>query len=334
MKKTNPLVSDDSVNAILQIASAFELSKILLTACELDIFSILGNDEKTAKEIAIEAGSDEKSTAKLLNALVSMNLLNKTMLKYHNTKGTRKFLVKNRPEYIGNMMFYTHIWEKWGELTDAVKQGKAVSYKDISEKDDEWIESYVESNHWRAVLQAPDIVKQINFQDINSILDLGCGSGLYPMEFKKAKPSMQVTAMDLPNVIKHTKSHLKRDGFIDSINLIEGDIFKDDFGSGYDAIFISSVLSYYSIWENIDLIHKIFNSLNHGGCVIVQESIIEDSRTNPEMATVLSLNMLVNTQSGDIFTDSDIWMILREGWLTNIKRIDTQFQTSLFFGYR
>lgn len=334
MKKPNPLISDDSVNAILQIASAFELSKILLTACELDIFSILGNDEKTAKEIAIEAGTDERATAKLLNALVSINLLNKTTLKYQNTKGTRRFLVKNRPEYIGNMMFYTHIWEKWGELTESIKTGKAITYKDIADKDDEWISSFIDSNHWRAVLQAPDVIKQINLQDINSVLDLGCGSGLYLMDFKKAKSSMQVTGMDYPNVIKQTKMHLKREGFLDSINLIEGDIFKDDFGKGYDAIFISSVLSYYSIWENIELAHKIYKALNPGGCVIVQEPIIDDNRIEPESATVLSLNLLVNTKSGDIFTESDIWMILREGWLTNIKRVDTQFQTSLFFGYR
>ncbi len=334
MKKLNPLVSDDSVNAILQIASAFELSKILLTACELDIFSILGNDEKTAKEIAIEAGSDEKATTKLLNALVSINLLNKTVIKYHNTRGTRRFLVKNRPEYIGNMMFYTHMWEKWGELTGAVKLGKAVSYKDLADKDDEWIESFVESQHWRAVLQAPDIIKLINLQDVNSILDLGCNSGLYAMEFKKTKPSMQVTAMDLPNVIQYTKSHLKREGLLDSINIIEGNMFKDDIGKEYDVIFLSSVLSYYSIWENIDLIHKIFNSLKPKGCVIIQEAIIDDSRTEPESATVLSLNMLVNTRSGDVFTDSDLWMIMREGWLTNIKRIDTEFGTSLFIGYR
>jgi len=263
-----------------------------------------------------------------------MNLLNKTLAKYHNTKGTRRFLVKNRPEYIGNMMYYSHNWEKWGELTEAVKLGKGISYKGINEKDDEWVESFVDSNHWRAVMQAPDIIKLINLQDINSILDLGCGSGLYTMEFKKAKPSLQITAMDYPSVIKHTKAHLKREGFLESINIKEGDIFNDDFGKGFDAVFISNVLSNYSIWDNIDLIHKIHNCLNHGGCIIVQEGIIEDSRTAPESATVRSLNLLVNTVSGDIFTDSDLWMILREGWLTNIKRIDTEFETSLFFGYR
>ena len=74
MKKYNTLVSDDSVNAILQIASAFEQSKCLLSACELDFFTIIGNDQKTVKEIAISAGTEERATEKLLNALCGMQL--------------------------------------------------------------------------------------------------------------------------------------------------------------------------------------------------------------------------------------------------------------------
>ncbi len=334
MRKTNPLVSDDSVTTIIQIASAFEQSKILLSACELDIFSILGNDEKSAIEIAIEAKTDEKATTKLLNALVSMNLLSKSGQKYSNTKGTRKFLVKNRPEYIGNMMYLTHQWNKWNDLSEAVRNGKAVTYKDISEKSNEWVQSYIESMHWRAVLQAPDVIKLINLNEVNSVLDLGCGSGVYAMQFLREKPSLKVTALDFENVIPFTKHHTDRENMTSKINIIGGDAFKTDFGKGYDLVFISSMLTYYSLWENIDLLHKIYNSLNPKGCLVIQENLINDNRVEPETSTILSLNMLVNTKSGDVFTETDLWMILREGWFTNVKRIDTVFDTSLMIGYK
>lgn len=334
MKKINPLVSDDSVTTILQIASAFEQSKIFLTACELDIFTILGNDEKNATEIAIEAKTDEKATDKLLNALVSMNLLCKSGLKFSNTKGTRRFLVKNRPEYIGNMMYLSHLWNKWEDLTESVKTGKAITFKDISEKPDEWVESYIDSMHWSAALKAPDIVRLINLTEANSVLDLGCGSGVYTIEFLKAKPSLKVTALDFENVIPFTKKHTDRENLTDKVNFISGDAFKTDIGSGYDIVFISSFLIYYSLWENIDLLHKIYKSLNPKGCVVIQETLISDNRVEPESATILSLNMLVNTKSGDVFTETDLWMILREGWLTNIRKIDTQFDSSLMIGYK
>jgi 2-polyprenyl-3-methyl-5-hydroxy-6-metoxy-1,4-benzoquinol methylase len=334
MKKSNPLVSDDSVNTIFQIASAFQQSKCLLTACELEVFSIIGNDQKSSKEVAIESGVDEKAMDKLLNALCGMQLLNKNGYKFQNTKGTRRFLVKDRPEYIGNMMFLNNQWNKWEYLGDAIKNGSAVSYKEIWDKTPAWIESYVDSIHWRAKLQAPDIVQMINLSECQSLLDLGCGSGVYAMEFKKANPNMKVSAFDYPEVTKFAKDHLDRDGFANNIELLSGDFAKDSFGKNYDVIFISNVLLYSSIWDNVDLMRKCYDSLRPNGRVIIQESIISDSRTEPESATILSLSMLVNTKSGDVFTESDLWMILREGWFGNIQRVDTPFDSVLITGHK
>ncbi len=334
MKKYNSLVSDDSVNAILQIASAFEQSKCLLTACELDFFTIIGNDQKTVKEIAISAGTEEKATEKLLNALCSMQLLVKNVNKYSNTKGTRRFLVKSRPEYIGNMMFLTHQWEKWGHLTEAVRTGKAVEFQEINDKSREWVESYVDSIYWRAVMKAPDIVSKINLNGVDSLLDLGCGSAIYAMEFKKAKPTMKVTAFDFPPVILEAIKHINREGFEKDIILMSGDFNKDSFGNKYDAIFISKVMLYSSFWENVGLMRKVYDALNPKGKIIIQETIMNDNKIEPESATLDSLNLLVNTESGDVFSESDIWMILKEGWFTNIKRIDTEFGTSIITAER
>lgn len=332
MKKNNPLISDDSIQAILQIASAFQQSKILLTACELNFFTIIGNEQKSAKEVAIEAGTNEKATEKILNALTSMNLLEKKDSEFSNTKGTRRFLVETRPEYIGDMMFLTHQWEKWGDLTEAVKTGQAIRYQSIREKSEDWIKSYVDSAFWRALMKAPDIVRLINLSEIDSILDLGCGSGIYTIEFKKAKPSMKVAGMDYPNVLKEAVKHIDREGLSGQIELIPGDIHNDHIPGKYDAIFISSVLVYYSFWENVNLMHKLYDLLNPGGKIIIQETIIDDNKINPEFATVSSVNLLVNTRTGDIFTETDLWMMLKEGWFEYVNRIDTPFETSIVIG--
>ena len=334
MRKAHALISDDSANTIQQIASAFQQSRCLLSACELDIFTIIGNDQKTAKEIAISAGTHEKSTEKLLNALCAIHLLNKTENKYSNTKGTRRYLVKTRPEYIGNMMFLTHQWEKWDHLTEAIRTGKAVSYQDISDKPREWVATYVESSYWRALQKAPDVVKAINLQDINSILDLGCGSGVYSIEFKKAKPSMSVTAYDLPTILYETLKVITRAGMERDIEIVSGDFTRDEIPGKYDAIFISKVLLYYSFWENVALLNKLFNLLNHKGTLIIHDTVINDNKTAPESATIDALHLLVNTESGDVFTESDLWMMLKESWFTHQKTIATPFDTSIIIAQK
>lgn len=332
MKKANPLINDDSVLSILEIAGAYQKSKILLTSCELDIFTILGNDEKTAKEVAFEIDTDERATERLMNALCSINLLIKREVHFSNTKGTFRFLVKGQKEFIGNMMHKTNLWEAWSNLTDCIRKGSAVHDKRLIDMDEKWIESYTESIHWRASLQAPDIVKMVNIQNVKSILDLGGGSGVYAMEFLRAKPSLDITIFDLPGVIPFTKKHLSENDMDGLIKTTKGDLLEDDFGSGYDLIFISHLLNDFSIWQNIKIIKRVYDSLNNGGKIVIQEYIMNDDRISPERCAILSLNMLVNTQSGDSYTETDLWIMLKEAWFKNVKRIDTEFGTGLMIG--
>lgn len=41
--------------------------------------------------------------------------------------------------------------------------------------------------------------------------------------------------------------------------------------------------------------------------------------------------MLLNTNKGDTYTETDFWIMLRESGFHNIKRIDTEVGTSLMF---
>lgn len=332
MKKNNPLYSVDSIQEILQLASAFEQSKILLSACELNFFSIIENDHKTAKEIAVEAGTNEKATERILNALTAMNLLTKEGAAYSNTKGTRRFLVDSRPEYIGDMHFLNNQWEKWGDLTNAIRSGNAVQYQGIKDKDEGWTKSYVDSIYWRGILKAPDIVSELNLSDVNSIVDLGCGSGLYAIELKKIKPTMKVSAVDFPNVLKEATRHIDREGLSGQIELIPCDMYNDQIPGKYDAVFISNVLKYFSFWENVNFMHKIYEILKPGGKIFIQETVLSDDKTSPTFATIDSVALLVNTQSGDVFTESDIWMILKEGWFNYESMKTTPFGSSIIVG--
>ncbi|MFP4528561.1 MAG: class I SAM-dependent methyltransferase [Candidatus Kapaibacterium sp.] len=331
-KKLNPLVSDDSVTTILEIASAYQKSKILLTACELDIFSVLNDGPKTAKELAYQLGTDERATDRLLSALCSMRLLQKGGDVYTNTEGTNRFLVKSQPEYLGDLMHVAHLWDTWGTLTECLRIGTAASFTDINDKSDEWVESYVESIHRQAVLKAPDIVNRINLHGVTRVLDLGGASGLYAMEFVKAKPDIKATVFDLPKVIDQCRKHLDREGFSDKIDTIPGFFLEDDYGKGYDIVFISSIIHLFSIWENIKLLKKAFDCLRRGGRVIIEEELIDDDRIHPTSAAILSLNMLVNTEGGEAYTETDLWIMMREAWFTEVKRVNTEFSTSLMIG--
>ena len=62
---------------VLEIASGFQKSRILLTAFELDIFTAIGGESLSSADVAHKIGARPKSTDRMLNALCAMGLLAK-----------------------------------------------------------------------------------------------------------------------------------------------------------------------------------------------------------------------------------------------------------------
>jgi ubiquinone/menaquinone biosynthesis C-methylase UbiE len=320
---------ESSVNSVMDIVFGYQRSRVLLSAFELDLFSAIGTDEKTAKEVAMYLDTDAQATERLMNALCAMELLEKTGNKFSNSKVALRYLVKSKPEFMSNLKHYNYLWTTWSTLTESVRKGTAVYPQDASTMSQDRIEALVEAMNWRAKWMAADTAKSIDLSHTNALLDLGCGSGLYAMEFKNAKPSMKVTVFDLPNVVPITKKYLREDGFANKIEVLEGDFRYDSFGKGYDLIFLSYVVHMYSIWENIDLMRKVYDALTPRGTVVINEFIIGDDRTSPDFHTLFSLNMLVNMRSGDIYSYSDVWVALKEAWFSTIEKKETDFGSSL-----
>ncbi len=326
------LKKNKGTNGIQEIAYAFQQSRVLFTACELDVFTVLGNDKLSAEEIAAKINCDAGALEKLLNAVCSIGLMEKDNSLYSNTLESLMNLVKGSPEYLGNLMHVASLWNTWGNLTETVRKGKPPEYHDISDKDKNWVETYIMSGHWKVNQAAVEVAEMIPLAGVSKFLDLGAGSGLYTMEFLKQKPGMKAVCYDLPSVIPHTKKHLELADLQGKVETIAGDFMQGDIGTGYDLVFVSEVIQAYSIWENIKLMQRVFDSLNPGGKVVINETIVSDDRTSPQRAAMLSINMLVNTMNGDAYTETDLWIILKESWFSDIYRMNTNFNTSLVIG--
>jgi 3-hydroxy-5-methyl-1-naphthoate 3-O-methyltransferase len=336
MKTWKPFKRDDqAINTILDMVYGYQKSRALFTACDLDIFSLIGTDYKSASEVAVLLNTDKKATQRLLDALCSMDLLEKKIDKYTNSNISLRFLVKSKPEYMSIMDYSSKLWDAWGTLTEAVKLGKSPVVKEIYELEEDSTEQFIDAVHWRSALLAQDIVRMIDLRDVNTVLDLGGGVGDYAIEFVNAKPNINATIFTYPNCAPFAEDYLKyikKREIAEKINIITGDMFKDDFGSGYDLVFLSFVIQHFDIWKNMELAKKVYESLNPGGTIVIQDLLIDDKRTSPEFNALFALELLVNSNGGDTYTSSDIWLMLKEAWFDKIKIINTEFGTSLVFG--
>jgi predicted transcriptional regulator len=92
-----------------EVVMAFQKSRILLTAYELDIFTFIGEKSYNSGTISKALNLNKNATERLLNALVALELMEKKNENYNNSKDSLMFLSKNSPTYLGGLMHSNHL---------------------------------------------------------------------------------------------------------------------------------------------------------------------------------------------------------------------------------
>jgi SAM-dependent methyltransferase len=318
----------------MELASAFMRSRAFLTACELDLFTALGEAERTSADVAGELGTDARATDLLMNVLCVLGLLQKRAGRFRNMPLAARFLVSGSPDSMGGLMHWVHLWESWGTLTRAVRDGGCVTGPPVGSRGDAWLRAFIAAMHWRARQHAPGVVASLNLAGVSRVLDVGGGSGAYAMEFARAKPGISATVFDLPSVLPLTAEYLKLAGLQDRVSLMAGDYDTDDLGRGFDLVLLSAIIHSNSPQGNQDLIRKGAAALNPSGQLVVQDFIVDEERLGPPFAVLFALNMLVGTPAGDTYTESEVRQWMLGAGLPDVASQETPFGTSLIVGRR
>jgi SAM-dependent methyltransferase len=321
-----------SPDEIREVAYAFQRSRVLLTAYELDLFTLVGKGDKSSREAAVAIGTDVRATDRLMNALCAMGLLTKDRGKFFNTPTSLRYLVRGNPDYMAGLLHTVHLWDRWSTLTDAVHRGAAVAIRQVNDRGKKWLTAFIAAMHDRASRQAPSVVAQIDLSDVSRVLDVGGGSGAYAMAFVRARYGIRATVFDLPDVVPLTQSYVEREGLLDKVDMVAGDYLKDSLGVGYDVLFLSAIIHSNSVEQNRSLMKKCVRALAPGGRVIVQDFIMDEGRTSPAGGAFFALNMLVGTDAGDTYTEAEVRSWMEDAGLSGIIRKETPFGTTQIIG--
>lgn len=304
-----------------EIVYAFQQSRIILSAYELELFTAMDAGNQASEQIAASAGSNPRATDRLLNALVAIGLVEKKQGLFSNGAFAQKYLNKKSPDYLSGYGHTLNMWNTWTGLTEAVKTGKCKVRKEKNKVG--WTHNFIAAMHERARLQADNVVKKIPVNTVGNVLDIGGGSGAYTIALLKHHKALWATIFDLPEVLVQTKEYVERAGFTDRIRFLAGDYHEDNFGEGYDLIFLSAIVHINSFDENRLLIAKCARALNPGGQVVIQDHVMDVDRTTPVNGAFFALNMLVATEKGDTYTEEEIKTWMEQAGLSNFQTIPT-----------
>lgn len=120
------------------------------------------------------------------------------------------------------------------------------------------------------------VLEHVDFTNVKKLLDLGGGHGLYAIVFSKLNEDLQAFVFDLPPVTHKTRYFIEKYG-ASNVDIIPGDFFTDEIGSGYDLIFSS----FNPGGKVPSLIPKISEALNPEGVFVTRQVPDEKMKSSP-----------------------------------------------------
>ncbi|HEY3414883.1 MAG TPA: methyltransferase [Armatimonadota bacterium] len=321
-----------STDRIWETARGFMASRVILSGVEIGVFEALGNGPCSSQDVAATLKTDPRATDRLLNALVVQGLLLKQGGLFRNSEAAEQCLVPGRPGYAADGLMHTaHLWHTWTNLTEAVRNGKTPAREEATSANR--ADAFIAAMHHNAMSRAPLIVGALDLTGVNRLLDIGGGSADYAMAFCRAKNGLTATVFDLPDICPITQGYIDRAGLADRVNTYGGNYLQDAFPGGYDLALLSAVIHSNSPDETRLLFSKAFRALNPGGRIVVADWFMDDERVNPPGGAMFALNMLVGTESGDTYTESETAQWLSGAGFDAIRRTDLAGgATSLMIG--
>jgi ubiquinone/menaquinone biosynthesis C-methylase UbiE len=306
---------------LMRLSRGFQGAKVLLAACELDLFTPLSSQARGAAELAAELKLDARRLAILMDALVALGLLNKQQGKYSNTPLAATYLVKGSPDYRGHILRHIdNCWDNWSQLTQVIRHGKSsatVSPSPLT-NEEEYNREFIWGMDDLGRDQAQVVLKHLDLSGTKHMLDLGGGAATYAIAFVKKYPELRARVFDLPLTLKVAQENIDKHGVQDRVKTKIGDFFQDELGQGYDLVWISQILHAHSELKCKQLIEKTQRALEPGGRLIIHDFLISEERTAPVRSALFAVHMAVATEEGRAYTPAEIMNWLQAAGFINV----------------
>jgi ubiquinone/menaquinone biosynthesis C-methylase UbiE len=317
--------------AILPIVHSTWAHKAVATAVELELFDAVKNGERTADVIASKRKLSAKGVELLLDAAVSLGILEKNDHGYALNEMSELYLVKSSPLYLGD--FIGHLQEElgrsWNNLAACVRTGKPAEEVNKVEAAEKFFPALAAAIFPLNYGTAHMVVNKLKLNELKAgarVLDLAAGSGVWTIPIAQTNKGVTIDALDFPPVLEVTKKFASEHGVSERYKYLSGgwqDITLSP--ETYDAVVLGHILHSEGRTNTDGLLKKIQPAMKPGGQLIIAEFLENEGRTGPAFAALFAINMFLNTTQGCVFTLSELEKLLKSAGFHEVQRLELPF---------
>jgi hypothetical protein len=328
---------------LMALSTGFWAFKTLAAAHELDLFSRLaGGAGITVDGMQDAFGLHPRPAEMLLTGCAAIGLLEKTDRGYRNTPLSEAYLVRGKPYYFGGFveMADKRLYAGWGRLTEALRTNRpttwdpAVQSSMFDGEDPLVLATFWEAMHSLSTMTARKLGEAVDLGHFRRLLDIGGGSGAYDIELCKQYGALRATVLDLPHVAAIAAGKIADSGLTDRIATAGGSFF-EPLPKDHDVHLLSMILHDWDEAKNRALLRRSFEALPSGGAVVISELLVNDEKTGPAPAALMSLNMLIEAE-GRNYTPAEYSAWLAEAGFRRIQTVwfDAPAANGAVIGYK
>ncbi|UCG83514.1 MAG: methyltransferase domain-containing protein [Dehalococcoidia bacterium] len=280
----------DAASALLELHWQFRASRVLMTAHQLGIFTAL-EEPGTAAQVAEKCSTDLTMTEKMLVACCALGVVRRDGDRFQLTQLAKDTLLPESYRYMGGVLDHGEaLWWSSTGLPDLIRTGERLSGLMPPEHYiTHWHEHWIRAMHGIAANGVGQwVAQQVDLSDRKLMLDVGGGPGTYSIAMCQRFPNLRAVVWDVPRTIAIAREVIDRFKIGDRITVQEGDWNQDEFGTGYDCLFLSNIMHGPTSQAETRL-GQAMRALEPEGLLIVHDFLMNNDRSGPLPAALFNL---------------------------------------------
>lgn len=292
-------------------------TSVITTACRLGVFSRLDVRRMSAEDLARDTDCIPHLLEALLDACVAIGLLRREKGVYFNSHESGAYLVEGRPLYVGHILeVLDREAARWNQLYDLLKIGVAPTVaNDVDERDPVFT---LAMNDLGAHSEAEALAAAVDLSDCRTLLDVGCGSGIYAITLCRHFPQIAATLIDREQVLRTTKAMIDASGLAERIRMRPDDMTSGAIPGQVDAVLLSDAL-YFDPPISLSILDSVHAALNPGGNLIIRGYYHDPGGSGSPFGAIFRLKLLLSNPERTPPTVDDISDQLAKVGFRNIR---------------
>ena len=290
---------------LLGVLSGSWVAQCCYAVAKLGIPDLLADGPRPVGELAAACGADPGALARLLRGMASIGLFRRTAPGTYALTSVTEFLRSDVPNSLRQTAILDgeEVFRSFAEITHTLATGAPAFDLVHGEPFYDYLGSHPgTATSFTAAMTAnrlPATLSSCDLSGVDTIVDVGGGSGGLLTEVLTTHPAMRGVLLELPEAVRQAEKSLADAGLAGRVELVEGSFF-DAVPGGGDAYVLARVLHNWADAKALLILRRVRAAMAAGTRLIVLEQFMPDEDSPPDGASgMVDLLMLVLLEGHD-----------------------------------